>query len=140
MDKELNHHGIKGMKWGVRRTDAQLARARGSFTSKVTAAAAKKKSEQAAKKRTVKDMSDDELRQKLNRLRMEDEYRRLSSNDVAKGKSFVEKAIKTTATLAAVSGTAITVYNNYAKIHNITKKGRSKPLPIVGEKIKKDDN
>lgn len=28
--KELYHHGIKGMKWGVRRTEAQLARVRGS--------------------------------------------------------------------------------------------------------------
>ncbi|MCA1806426.1 MAG: hypothetical protein LC687_00970, partial [Actinobacteria bacterium] len=26
---ELAHYGIKGMKWGVRRSDAQLARARG---------------------------------------------------------------------------------------------------------------
>ena len=25
----LVHYGIKGMKWGVRRTEAQLARARG---------------------------------------------------------------------------------------------------------------
>lgn len=28
-EEELEHYGIKGMKWGVRRTEAQLARARG---------------------------------------------------------------------------------------------------------------
>lgn len=142
MDKQLTHHGIKGMKWGVRRTDAQLARARGkgSFTNKFTSSVTKKnpKSEKPVKK-SVKDMSDEELNQKLKRLRMEDEYRRLSSSDVAKGKSFVEKAIKTTATIATVSATAIAVYNNYAKVHNITKNGRKKPLPIVGEKLKADD-
>ena len=29
-NQELYHHGIKGMRWGVRRTQAQLARVRGS--------------------------------------------------------------------------------------------------------------
>ena len=29
----LIHYGVKGMKWGVRRTDAQLARARGQSTA-----------------------------------------------------------------------------------------------------------
>ena len=34
MDRnELTHYGILGMKWGVIRTEAQLARARGSTKS-----------------------------------------------------------------------------------------------------------
>lgn len=33
VNNELRHHGIKGMKWGIRRSEAQLARARGKETS-----------------------------------------------------------------------------------------------------------
>lgn len=35
-DDILEHYGIKGMKWGVRRTDAQLARAGGKKSEKMT--------------------------------------------------------------------------------------------------------
>lgn len=58
----LSHYGVKGQKWGVRRSRRQLAG--------------------EAKKRTgksVKDMSDEELRSVVNRMNLEQQHARLSS-------------------------------------------------------------
>lgn len=50
----LVHYGIKGMKWGVRRTDAQLARARGkSGTSDSRSSDADKEKRRAAIKKAA---------------------------------------------------------------------------------------
>ena len=75
---ELMHHGIKGMKWGVRRTEAQLARARGETPSekKEDSKPAAAKSQSSSKKK-VSEMSDDELRQQISRLDLEKRYKDL---------------------------------------------------------------
>jgi len=65
-DTELYHHGILGMKWGVRRFQNKD----GSLTP-------------AGKKR-VRDMSDDELRRGIDRANLEREYRKATRNPVLK--------------------------------------------------------
>ena len=59
----LEHHGVKGMKWGVRRSKRQLRRAA------------------QARGKSVKDMSDDELREVVNRMNLEQQYSRLSGGN-----------------------------------------------------------
>ena len=63
----LAHYGILGMKWGVRRTPAQLARARGRYKTDKSHEDYKK----AHTSKSIKSMSDAELRNRLNRLQME---------------------------------------------------------------------
>lgn len=100
MEYELYHWGIKGMKWGVRRfqnKDGSLTpagRKRYSDSSDGTSG----QSKTASKPKSVKDMSDDELRTKVNRLTLEknalDLERQVSSlspQKVAKGQGFVQK-------------------------------------------------
>ena len=59
MDYELKHHGVKGMKWGVRKATNQAS---------VT---------KSTKRKTYKSMSDDELKKTNNRMKAEKEYRNL---------------------------------------------------------------
>ena len=113
---QLIHYGVKGMKWGVRRTDAQLARVRGKTSESQPAHEDYKKAHDS---KSVKTMSDAELRSRLNRLQMEQQYTKLNPTSVNRGKRVVDSIIKTGTTVAAVTTTAITIYNNYDKIRKI---------------------
>lgn len=114
----LMHHGIRGMKWGVRRyqnkdgslTSAGRKRQRNNpfFIKKSKAKREKesnknikKKDVKVNKKKSAKDMTNEELREKTNRMRLENDYIR-TSQDYAKlhqkkaslGKRFVQTLSK----------------------------------------------
>lgn len=118
----LKHYGVLGMKWGVRR---------GSSSSRTGSSRRKKKGssvelhedyKKAHDKKSVKSMSDAELRNRLNRLNMERQYSQLGGEPVNKGRSYANKIMKAGTTVAAVTTTGLTIYNNADKIRKIIEK------------------
>lgn len=98
------HHGIKGMKWGIRRTPEQLARASGrpipaSGGKESGRGAQKKESSGTASKKTLSDLSDDELRQRISRLELEKRYKDLEKADAkpksTRGRDFCVNVLET---------------------------------------------
>ena len=123
----LQHYGIKGMKWGIRRTEEQLARARGSLassksnlTSRVDKALGRSSAERAERNRrakvrkNVRTTSDEDLRKEVNRLELEKKYKSLSDEDLKPGRSMVKKFLKSTGgrviTSAAIGSLAYAGY------------------------------
>ena len=104
-NNELMHYGVPGMKWGVRRTPAQLGRKKTSSSKSLFGkkkpkpkAKAKTKSESskeetAPKKKSVKEMSDDELNAAIRRMQLEQTYASLSPQKVSTGKAITKRIL-----------------------------------------------
>ena len=106
-DNYLAHYGVLGMKWGVRK-------------DKTKGGLRKRKStpvhddyRKAHSGKSVKSMSDSELRSVNNRLQMERQYSELTRK-TSKGKKVVNTLIKTAGTIAAAE-TAYKTYNRIGK-------------------------
>jgi len=82
LDSYLEHYGIKGMRWGVSRSDKKLAKARASSRT--------------IYEKGPKELSANELKRRVNRMETEKRYVALNppTADTNKGKNFVVKKVE----------------------------------------------
>ena len=109
MENELYHYGVKGMKWGIRRTPAQLGHKKNNKTRGWSKDA---KRANAIKKKSVKQMSNQELRELNKRMQLEREYNQLNPSSIQRG-------LKVAGTVVGAMGTAAALYNNSKNLINI---------------------
>ena len=125
---ELMHYGVPGMKWGVRRTPAQLGRKKTSSSKslfgkkkpkpKVKSESSKK--ETAPKKKSVKEMSNEELNAAIDRMRLEQTYASLSPQKVSMGKKIAKTILNDVVVPAATDVGRQMVKSTLARAGNKT--------------------
>lgn len=120
-DEFLIHHGVKGMKWGVRRTQAQLDRAANRRASRSPSDDSRRAS--TLRKKPMRALSNKELKDVNERLNLEQNYSRLNPSSITKGKNFAKATI---ATAGAAAG-----------LYNLVKSPAGKAAIEVGRKAVK---
>lgn len=105
LEDVLEHYGIKGMRWGVRRSEKQLARERAKKPKVSEDARRADRAQEKAKTKGLKSLSNQELDQLNKRMNLEQNYARLTAAEnaskVRKGAKFIKGAKKTQATVAS---------------------------------------
>ena len=129
MNSNLTHHGILGMKWGVRRSKSQLSRISGKASKKNWSEDAKTAKDINTKK--TSQMSNAELRKLNERRQLENQHKQLNQNKFKKGVAFV-------ATATAVMGTAINFYNSSNTVVKAGKSVGTKITERVGNQVTKE--
>lgn len=98
MENNLSHAGIKGMKWGKRR----YQNADGSLTPEGKLRYHEDYS-RVRDNKDVRSMSDKELRDRINRFQMEEQYARLAETYAPTGKTRAKKILGSVGKLATSS-------------------------------------
>lgn len=106
----LEHYGIKGMKWGVRRSPAKLTRTRKSPVDPPSEDHVRTQSTRAKAKRSGRQaLSNKELQEAITRLNLEQQYSNLTPTALDKGKKTAAKIVAN-----AAKSQVSTVANNLA--------------------------
>jgi ribosomal protein L29 len=113
MSNQLRHFGVKGMKWGRRKKRVAVDNRQSANINRPPQQSAPKKPRRMSKK---------ELQARVNRLKLEQELARLEAASMPAKKNRVEQLVKTAGTVAALTGSAYTIYKNLDNIVKLAKK------------------
>ena len=112
-DDFLQHYGVLGMKWGRRKARSTSSSNKKPKSTKNTTTSKPKP------KPTQRELSDEELRAVINRMRLEREYADLQYRASSRAK--VENVVKTVGTAALLTTSVVKIYNNLNTICKVVK-------------------
>lgn len=109
----LQHYGVLGMKWGHRKARSTSSSNKKPRSTKNTTTSKPKP------KQTQRELSDEELRAVINRMRLEREYADLQYRASSRAK--VENVVKAMGTAALLTTSVVKIYNNMNTICKVVK-------------------
>lgn len=135
-NNELRHHGVRGMKWGIRRFQNKDGSLTNAGKKRYVDAPDKVKAKPETKKKRLSEMSDAELRERISRLEMEKRYKDLSQSSagretVGRGKKLVGDVLENS---ARNIGTQALTYAMGVGINALVKKMFKTDIDIVNPK------
>lgn len=122
-NNELMHHGIHGMRWGVRRyqnkdgsltaagrkrinqLDSEYQKLTGKKLSKSSESNTVKKT--SAKPKKISEMTNEEIQEKINRIRLERTLESLTPKEISSGEKFAKFIGDSTVKIAKERGTKV---------------------------------
>ena len=114
-DDFLQHYGVLGMKWGHRKARSTSSSNKKPKSTKNTTTSKPK----PKPKPTQRELSDEELRAVINRMRLEREYADLQYRTSSRAK--VENVVKVVGTAALLTSSVVKIYNNMNTICKVVK-------------------
>lgn len=117
----LMHHGIKGMKWGVRRTPEQLGRRRekrDEMKNRIVRSSGSRSSStlKRARGEDINELSNQQLKDYNERLNLEQNFARLTEGRVKQGKDWVAKTILSGIIVGTVAQVTKSVVKNWLEV------------------------
>ena len=127
-NQELIHYGVPGMKWGVRRSTGEIRTDRTNRQIKKLGAAKNlssnasnaaneasnmigrvSRNHRPSKKvrNELATMSDQELRNKINRMQMEQQYANLNPSKVSRGANYAANVLSVAGSIAAIGASSV---------------------------------
>lgn len=121
-EQYLMHYGVLGMKWGIRRKrDKQSSKQEFEVKNNIKQPKTNGKAKKVDAKGRKQDFDEAEYQKKIQQLRMEVEYDRLVSTLESNNSTMrkVENFTKNVTTIATLTTSALLIYTNLDKAHNI---------------------
>lgn len=147
-NNSLTHYGVLGMRWGVRRTKAQLRRARGpnSGPRKVTKEVYEAEKAKAITSGNVKKveawktkLTKNELREAIDRCKMDKELKECSAGQISNGRKIVKTAAEDLGTAVKIVTGVTGLYNGVVAINNTFNKHKAPTIDKNSKSKSSDD-
>lgn len=104
-NNELKHYGVKGMRWGIRRSPKQLGRSSGGQKKPQPQQQAPKSSSRPGQSHGRRP-TDQEMRDAINHIKLEREYAQLMRPQKSAGRKFIEDVLYNAGKQTATTYTA----------------------------------